>query len=141
MISEQMVQDKARNQMVRETAMIESEYPAHTPAGITSQSGYCVPTSGSAAILLAIPSGTWFKPRTLIVDNQNALQNHLVFYEGGSASACSGILIPGIYVDGKSTAIIALDCLTAGKDIYVQAETVGNTAVRIGGILVASMAE
>lgn len=139
--SEQMVQDKARGQIVRDIALIESEWPAHTPAGITSISGYCLPVSLLGAVLLTVPSTRWFKPRTIIIDNQNAALNHLAFYEGGSQSACSGIMIPGVYVEGHTTVFLALDGITAGKDIWVQAETVGSTTVKIGGLLVASMAE
>ena len=138
-----MVQDKARQRIVTDVALIESEWPAHTPAGLASTSGYCimsVANSGSASLLLSIPSSTWFKPRMLIVENQSAALNHVVFYEGGSASACSGVVFP-MYIEGRTTMFIALDCITCGKDLWVQAETVAPLVVKIGGILLPSGAE
>lgn len=132
-----MVEDKARQRVTRDTDLIESEWPAHTPAGVASCSGYALPVSGSGAVVMTVPSSRWFKPRTIIVDNQNAALNHLAFYQGGSASACSGYLF-GMYIDGHTTQFIGLDCITAGKDIWVQAETVGSTAIYMGGILIPS---
>ena len=138
--SETMIEDKARNRMVHDIQLIDSEWPAHTPTGIASASGWVTPASQSAGLLLSLPSAKWFKPRTIIVDNQNTVQNHLTFYEGGSASACSGYLF-AMWIDPKSTAFIALDGITAGASIYVQAELCGSTTIKIGGLLIASMAE
>jgi hypothetical protein len=103
---DQMVEDKARNRVVREIAMVDSEWPAHTGAGLASCSGYATPVSGSGAVVVRVPSGFWFKPRTVWLDNQNAALNHITLYEGGSASACSGV-IGGIYVDGHTTNFVA----------------------------------
>lgn len=136
-----MVQDKARQRIVTDIALIESEWPAHTPAGIASISGYAtIAGTGSGGLLLSIPSSTWFKPRMIVVENQSAALNHIWFYEGGSQSACSGIVFP-MYIEGRTTNFIALDCITVGKDLWVQAETVGNLHVKVGGILLPSGAE
>lgn len=136
-----MVQDKARQRVITDIALIESEWPAHTPAGITSISGFCsVAGTGSGALLLSVPSSTWFKPRMFIVDNQSAAMNQIWFYEGGSQSACSGIMFP-MQIDGKSTVFLGIDCITTGRDLWVQAITVGNLYVKVGGILLPSAAE
>lgn len=131
-----MVEDKARQRTVRDVALLESEWPAHTPAGVTSISGYATPNSGSASLLLSIPSSMWFKPRTLIVDNTSGVQGHILFTEGGSTSACSGVLFP-MYVDARTTVFIGLDCITCGKDLWVNPDG-GGITVKIGGILLPS---
>lgn len=131
---EKFVEDKARGEVVREVGLIESEWPAHTGSGVAS--GYRLPDAGSCSILLSIPSGMWFKPRSLWVDNYGASKDRIVLYLLGSAGDASAT-IGGIWVGGNDTGFIPLDTLTVGQDIWVSGN-LGSVAVRIGGILLAS---
>lgn len=131
---EKWVEDKARNRIIREVGIIESEWPAHTATGVAS--GYCVPDSGSASLLLSIPSATWFKPRMFWIFNSNSNPQELHFYVGGSAGSCSATL-QGMYLQAWDTQFVALDGITLGADLYAQATRTG-AKVRVGGVLLAS---
>jgi hypothetical protein len=131
---EKWVQDTARDRIARELDPIQSEYPAHTGSAIAS--GYCTPNIGTASLLLSVPSKTWFKPRTLWIDNEAVGNAHLMLYAGGSAADASASQ-GGIAVNGNATLFVALDCITTGNDLWVDA-TVASCHVRVGGILIAS---
>jgi len=136
---ENWVEDSSRQRLVREIDVIQSEWPAHTSACVAAAaqtSGYATPNSGSASLILAVPSGTWFKWRTLIVDNETAVMNTLAFYAGGSAGIATQSIFQ-MHIGGNETQFIALDCITFGRDLWANAN-VGNAHIRVGGILVGS---
>ena len=136
------VEDSSRGRLVREIEPIQSEYPAHTSATIAAAantSGYETPSQASTFLLLSVPSGFWFKFRTLIVDNETAVTNNLEFYCG------SGMATPGaatqslfaMHIGPNETEFIALDCITVGRDLFVYASH-SNCHIRVGGFLVPS---
>lgn len=130
---ENWVEDKARGRIVREMDAIESEWPAHTGSAIAS--GFRTPTSESCSILLSIPSGMWFKPRTLWVDNENTVMNRIYLYVGSQGASGS---IGGLWIQPRDTQFIALDGITCGgEDIYVSC-LAASVHVRIAGILIES---
>lgn len=131
---ESWVEDKARQRLVRDMSVIESEWPAHTGSALAS--GFRVPTSESCSILLSVPSSRWFKPRMLWVKNNNTQMNELNFYTLGSADDASATL-GGLWIGPRETQFIALDGLTVGQDLWVSC-LVGSCEVRIAGILVKS---
>jgi hypothetical protein len=136
---ENWVEDSARQRLVRSIDPIQSEWPAHTSATVAAAantSGYATPNSGSASLILAIPSSKWFKWRTLIVDNETGVTNTLAFYAGGSAAAATQSIFQ-MHLNGNETQFIALDCITVGRDIWANA-AVGNAHIRVGGLLVQS---
>lgn len=132
---EKWVEDTARQRIVREESVIQSEYPAHT--GSAAASGFCIPNSGSASLLLSVPSSRWFKPRTLWIHNMTAIQTEIRFYTVGSAADASATL-GGIWIGPRETGLIALDGITVGDDLW--AENVSGTScmVRVTGILLES---
>jgi hypothetical protein len=136
---ENWVEDTARQRLVREINVIQSEWPAHTSACVAlaaQTSGYATPNSGSASLILSVPSSKWFKLRYLIVDNETAVTNGIQFYAGGSAGVATQSLFQ-MHVGPYETPFIAMDCITVGRDIWANAD-VGNAHIRVGGILVAS---
>lgn len=136
---ENWVYDTARQRLVRETDVIQSEWPAHTSATIAAAantSGYATPNSGSASLILSIPSSKWFKWRMLIVDNETTVTNQIEFYAGGSAGVATQSIFQ-MHIGGNETEFIAMDCITIGRDLWANADT-GNAHIRVGGILVES---
>lgn len=131
---ETWVEDKARQRIVRDIAVIESEYPAHT--GTALASGFRVPTSESCSILISVPSSRWFKPRMMWITNKNTVMNELNFYTLGSAGDASATL-GGLWIGPRETQFIAFDGITLGQDLWVSC-LVASTEVRITGILVNS---
>jgi hypothetical protein len=137
------VEDKAHQRIVREIAIIEGEWPAHTSSGVAS--GYCTPNggcvaaSGNVSLLISVPSSTWFKPRTWWIDNENAAGNHLMVYAGGSALSCTATL-GGLRVNGREIGIFAMDCITCGADLWIDALQ-PSCHVRVGGLLLVSAPE
>lgn len=137
---EAWVEDTARQRLVRETDLVQSEWPAHTSAtvaGAANTSGYATPNSGSASLILSVPSSRWFKWRMLIVDNQAGQNNHVDFYAGGSAAAATQSIF-GMTIGPNATEFIALDCITVGKDLWANVTSAGNVGIRVGGILIQS---
>ena len=127
------VEDKARDRVIQEVGVIESEWPAHTGSAIAS--GFRTPTSESCSILLSIPSSKWFKPRMLWVDNENTIINRIYLYVGSQGASAS---IGGLWIGPRETQFIALDGITCGgDDVYVSC-LVASVHVRIAGILVES---
>lgn len=131
---ESWVMDTARGRKVREESAIQSEWPAHSTSGVAS--GYRTPASASCSILMSVPSSRWFKPRMLIVDNENIAQNRINLYLYGSATDASASIF-GLWVEQRVTEFIALDGLTVGGDIWVSC-LLASCHVRIAGILLAS---
>jgi hypothetical protein len=139
---ENWVEDVSRGRLIREIETVQSEWPAHTSAtflAAANTSGYETPSQASIFLLLSVPSGFWFKMRTLIVDNETAVMNNLEFY-CGSGMATPGAATQSIFamhIGGNETQFIGLDCITVGKDLYVYASH-SNCHVRVGGFLIAS---
>lgn len=132
---ENWVYDTARNRVVRGESLIQSEYPAHS--GSAMASGFLAPAVGSASILLSIPSSRWFKPRTLILNNNNNVQNQVYLYGGGSAASCLAT-IAGIWVGPRETGFIALDGITVGGcDLYASTLQ-ASMEIRVAGVLLRS---
>jgi hypothetical protein len=134
------VEDKARQRIVRDIALIDSEWPAHTVAvGSLVDSGFCTPNSGAASLLLSVPSATWFKPRTWWIDNENTVAQHLMVYAGGSAGTALAT-IGGFRLNPQETALFAMDCITVGNDLWIDC-TNASCHVRVGGVLIMSAPE
>jgi hypothetical protein len=135
------VEDKARQRIVRDIALIDSEWPAHTLATslTVNPSGFTTPNSGTASLLLSVPSSTWFKPRTWWFDNENTVAQHLMVYTGGPAASCYATLC-GFRVNPLETALFAMDCITVGNDLWIDC-TAASCHVRVGGILIMSASE
>lgn len=132
---ENWVMDTARSRLVREESLVQSEYPAHSGSAVAS--GFLAPTSASASILLSIPSSRWFKPRTLIINNNNTAQNQVYLYGGGSAASCSATIC-GIWISPRATDFVALDGITVGGcDLYASA-LLGSIELRVAGVLLKS---
>jgi hypothetical protein len=131
------VEDKARQRIVRDIALIDSEWPAHTGAAVAS-GYYSSSVTAGTSLLLSVPSSTWFKPRTWWFDNENAAAAHLMVYAGGPPASCSAT-IGGFRINGNETAIFAMDCITVGADLWI--DVFASCHVRVGGILVLSAPE
>ena len=135
---EKWVEDTARQRLVREESLIQSEYPA-LQASIAGSAGYgyrYINDAGSASLLISVPSSRWFKPRTLWLHNLTNLNNRVQFYVLGSGGSCSASL-PGVWIGPNTTEFIALDAITIDGDLYAS-NLVSNIQMKIGGILLTS---
>ncbi len=128
------VMDLARGRKVREESQIQSEWPAHSTSGVAS--GYRTPASASCSLLMSVPSSRWFKPRMLVVDNENTNINRINLYLYGSAADASASIF-GMWIGDRATEFVALDGLTVGGDIWVSC-LLASCHVRIAGILLGS---
>jgi len=140
--SENWLEDTSRQRLVRETDVIQSEWPAHTSATIAAAantSGFVSPASMSGSIVLAVPSSKWFKWRTLIIDNETTVMNqiHFVAGIGASTAAIATQSIFAMHLTANETQFIALDNITIGRDLYAIASVAG-AHIRVGGLLVQS---
>jgi hypothetical protein len=135
--TEKMVEDTARQRLVREIEPTYSEWPAGSSHWA---SGYiATPATDGAFILLSVPSSRWFKPRHLWIWNDTGVINAAVFYFLGSAASCS-LTIGKIWMQPRSTEFIAWDCETWPRDVFVS-NLVTQMGMRVAGILLNSAPE
>jgi len=133
---ENWVEDKARQRVLREMSVIESEWPAHT--GSACASGYLQSvTTESCPLLLSVPSSRWFKPRMLWVCNNETQYNKILLYTGGSNTGAVSATIGEFWLGPREAQFLAIDCITVGGDIHVSALT-NSISLRIAGILLNS---
>lgn len=114
---------------------IRSEYPVNPASGWKNFSDQ----AGSGVLLLSVPSQTWFKPRTIIINNETGLTNLVRFYTVGSAGDASASMLC-VQVNGSTTNFLGaneLKGLIADKDIYVS-NLASNVQIRVAGILIQS---
>lgn len=139
---EVFVEDKARQRIVRDIAIIESEWPAFQASLLGSAAKGFIGniTSGSCSCLMSVPSSRWFKPRTIWLTNNNTANNKLFMYVGGSNAGDVSATLGEIWIGPRETGFIALDGITVDSDIHVSC-LVPSLGVRIAGILLKSAAQ
>lgn len=140
---DQWVEDGARGRMVPRIGLVESEYPAHAGSGMAS--GFIALGPSAAGLALSVPSGFWFKPRTIMaICNSGSISSPqvgvLAMLAGGSMGDASATIM--FFALPSFPAPIQLDGVTVGRDVYFSAGPTGVSAVvRVAGILVASQWE
>ncbi len=130
--SDQPVMDEDRSQFPYDLASGYWAFPGSTAFTSMLAANF---TSGASVI------NYWFKPETLIINNDAGTTNKIVLYDGQSASA--GVRsVMGIIVKASDTLFIGRDFLRG--QFYVSGVFVSNLAasitVRIGGKLMQSIA-